>query len=438
MSAAQGGAGARVAAVALSARRPWPWTLGVVASVLLLCAYLSAVLVLFGDGIGIFGNNIPVGWGFPIINIAWWIDVGHGALLIAAGAVLAGDRWPAISRVSEGIALFAGAVGGSFAILHTGRPQYVYFLFTYPNTLDQWPQWRSPLMWDFFAIIAFLVLALIVWLVGMLPDLAVLRDRAAGRGRRVFYGILALGWRGSHRQWAAWTRARRLLAGIGIPLTVACTGISALDFAGGISAGYHSTMTPVDAVPAAIASAAGLALAVILILRRTFALHDVIPLAELETLGKILLGSALAVGFFALYEGYMTWYGANAFDRYRQSLTLTGDFAPWYWSWIALMVLLPMLLAWQHLRRSPGLLGLIGLLVNIGAWIDHYLVIVTSQERGFMTSSWHGFVPTVWDWLLLTGSVGVFLCLLVLQARLFPVLGVYALRAPAVLGRGHG
>jgi hypothetical protein len=438
MSSAPGGAGARVAAVALSAPRPWPWTLAALASVVLLCAYVSSVLVLFRNGIGIFGNNIPVGWGFPIINVAWWIDVGHGALLIAAGAALAGDRWPAVSRLSESVALFAGAVGGSFAILHTGRPQYAYFLFTYPNPLDQWPQWRSPLMWDFFAIIAFLVLALIVWLVGMLPDLAVLRDRAAGRGRQIFYGILALGWRGSHRQWAAWTRARRLLAGISVPLMVTSTGVSALDFAGGISAGYHSTMTPVDAVPAVIASAAGLVLAAIVILRRTFALHDLIPVDELETLGRVLLGSALAVGFFALYEGYMTWYGANAFDRYRQSQTLTGAFAPWYWSWIALMVALPLLLAWQRFRRSPWLLGVLGLLVNIGAWLYHYLVIVTTQERGFMTSSWSGFVPTTWDWLLLSGSVGVFLSLLFLQVRLLPVLGVYALRAPAARGRSHG
>jgi len=438
MSAAPGGAGARVAAVALSAPRPWPWTLAALASVVLLCAYVSSVLVLFRNGIGIFGNNIPVGWGFPIINVAWWIDVGHGALLIAAGAALAGDCWPAVSRLSESVALFAGAVGGSFAILHTGRPQYAYFLFTYPNPLDQWPQWRSPLMWDFFAIIAFLVLALIVWLVGMLPDLAVLRDRAAGRGRQIFYGILALGWRGSHRQWAAWTRARRLLAGISVPLMVTSTGVSALDFAGGISAGYHSTMTPVDAVPAAIASAAGLVLAAIVILRRTFALHDLIPVDELETLGRVLLGSALAVGFFALYEGYMTWYGANAFDRYRQSQTLTGAFAPWYWTWIALMVALPLLLAWQRFRRSPWLLGVLGMLVNIGAWLYHYLVIVTTQERGFMTSSWSGFVPTTWDWLLLSGSVGVFLSLLFLQVRLLPVLGVYALRAAAAPGRSHG
>jgi hypothetical protein len=255
MSPAPTSARSRVAAVALGDPRPWPWALVALAAVILLGAYVSSVLVLFRNGIGIFGNNIPVGWGFPIVNIAWWIDLGHGALLLAAGAVLAGDRWPAISRISESIALFAGAVGGSFAILHTGRPQYIYFLFTYPNTLDQWPQWRSPLMWDFFAIIAFLVVALMVWSVGMLPDLAVLRDRAQTRGRQLFYGLLALGWRGSHGQWAAWGRARRVLAGVAVPLAVISTGISALDFAGGISAGYHSTLTPVDAVAAAVATA---------------------------------------------------------------------------------------------------------------------------------------------------------------------------------------
>jgi hypothetical protein len=431
------GPGERVAAVALSAPRPWPWGLAAFGAVLLLLAYVASVLALFRNGIGIFGNNIPVGWGFPIVNIAWWIDLGHGALLLAAGAVLAGDRWPAISRISESIALFAGAVGGSFAILHTGRPQYIYFLFTYPNTLDQWPQWRSPLMWDFFAIIAFLVVALIVWSVGMLPDLAVLRDHAKGRGRQLFYGLLALGWRGSHRQWAAWSRARRVLAGIAVPLAVISTGISALDFAGGISAGYHSTLTPVDAVAAALTTAAGMALTVAVVLRRTFALDDLVPVTELETLGRVLLGSALAVGFFALYEGYMAWHGGNLFDRYRLRQTLTGAFAPWYWTWIALMVVLPLSLAWRSLRTSPWLLGTLGLLVNVGAWVDQYLVTVTTQERGFMTSAWRGFSPTTWDWLLLCGSVGFFVCLLLLQARLLPVLAVHALR-PTGQEAGHG
>ncbi len=431
------GPGERVAAVALSAPRPWPWGVAAFSAVLLLLAYVASVLVLFRNGIGIFGNNIPVGWGFPIVNIAWWIDLGHGALLLAAGAVLAGDRWPAISRVSESIALFAGAVGGSFAILHTGRPQYIYFLFTYPNTLDQWPQWRSPLMWDFFAIIAFLVVALIVWSVGMLPDLAVLRDHAKGRGRQLFYGLLALGWRGSHRQWAAWSRARTVLASIAVPLAVISTGISALDFAGGISAGYHSTLTPVDAVAAALATAAGMALTVAVVLRRTFALDDLVPVTELETLGRVLLGSALAVGFFALYEGYMAWYGADLFDRYSLSQTLTGAFAPWYWTWIALMVVLPLSLAWRSLRTSPWLLGTLGLLANVGAWVDHYLVTVTPQERGFMTSAWRDFSPTAWDWLLLCGSVGFFVCLLLLQARLLPVLAVHALR-PTGQEAGHG
>ncbi|MGA7983305.1 MAG: hydrogenase [Chromatiaceae bacterium] len=438
MSPAPAGSAGRVAAVALSVHRPWGWSLAATVSVLLLLAYVSSVLVLFRNGIGIFGNNIPVGWGFPIVNIAWWIDLGHGALLIAAGAILAGDRWPAISRVSESIALFAGVVGGTFAILHTGRPQYVYFLFTYPNTLDQWPQWRSPLMWDFFAIIAFLVVALIVWSVGMLPDLAVLRDRAQGRGRQIFYGLLALGWRGNHRQWAAWTSARRLLAGLALPLAVVSTGVSALDFAGGISAGYHSTLTPVDAIAAALATAAGMALTVAVIFRSTFALRDLIPIAELETLARVLLGSAMAVGFFALYEGYMAWYGANPFDRYRLSQSLTGAFAPWYWSWIALMVALPLLLVWRRLRSLPWLLATLGLLVNIGAWLDHYLVTITTQERGFMTSAWRSFSATTWDWLLLAGSVGLFACLIILQARLLPVLAVYALPVREQGRAAHG
>lgn len=420
---------AQISAVTFNRKGPWWWWLMALFAVLLAVTYLVTVGALFGFGIGILGNNIPVGWGFPIINVAWLIDLGHGSLLIAAGLMLMRQHWQtATRRIAENIALFAGAVGGSMAVLHTGRPQYVYFLFIYPNNLDLWPQWRSPLTWDFFGIIAFLVFVLVYWYFNMLPDLAVLRDRAKSRAGQWFYGVFALGWQGTARQWTHYQAGATLLAVLAIPMAISTIGISALDFAGAIETGYHSSIMPIDAIVAALASALAMILFFAVLLRSAFDLHHFIGDQHLNLLAQLLLASVLLMAMGYLYEVLMTWFNPSLFERQNLQEQLTGIFAPFYWPTIALTVLLPQLLWWRGVRTQPWLLVMIATLINVGIWLDHYTTIVTSEAHGFMPSAWRMTVPTLWDWLLLAGSVGLFLTLMFGFMRFLPVLPIFALR----------
>lgn len=419
----------RISAVALSYPRPRLWKLCVILSAMLAVGYLGAVAALFGAGIGILGNNIPAAWGFPIINVAWWIDIAHGGLLVAAGLVLLRRHWGgAVRRIAENVALFAGAVGGSFAVLHTGRPQYIYFLFPYPNNLGLWPQWRSPLMWDFFAILAFLLYTLVFWYAHMVPDLAVLRDRASTRARQVLYGVLALGWRGSAQQWRNYRSATQVLAALAVPMAIAGIGVSAMDFAGGIAAGYHSTMMPVDAIAAALASSLAMVLIFAVPVRAVFHLKDLISERHLDALARLLLASVLVLALAYLYEHLMGWYSADPFERFQNLDRVSGPFAKLFWPAVALQVGVPQLLWWRRIRVSPVALVLISVLFQAGTWLDHYIVIVTSMERGFMTSAWRTATPTGWDWLMLAGSVGLFALLMFVFMRALPVMSVFETR----------
>ena len=422
----------RISAVTLSPTHPRWWYFAIAVALLLALGYAAVILGLFSDGIGILGNNIPAAWGFPIINVAWWIDIGHGGLLIAAGSMLLRQRWQDVTRrIAENVALFAGAVGGSFAVLHTGRPQFAYFLYPYFNNLGLWPQWRSPLMWDFFGIIAFLGFALIFWYVSMLPDLALLRERVTWYPGRWCYGVAALGWRNSLRQWTYYQTAMQILAVLAVLMAISTIGISALDFAGGIETGYHSTLMPVDAIAAALASAAGVILIFAILLRRMFNLHELVTTRHLNALACLMLASITVNLLGYLYEIFMTWFTGNMFERETMLEQLSGVFAPLYWPMLVLHVGVPQALWWRRLRISPAALVIIAILVNLGIWLDHYLTIVTYEAHGFMPSAWRMPLPTVWDWLTVVGSLGLFITLMFGSLRLLPVMVMFELRKPA-------
>lgn len=419
----------QISALALAPRAAWPWRIGFALSLALVAVLVGAVLWLFVGGIGIWGVDIPVAWGFAIVNYVWWIAIASGGTLISAIFYLLGAEWrTAITRIAESMMLFAAACAGIFPILHLGRPWLFYWLVPYPDTMGVWPQYRSPLLWDFFAILTYVVASILFWYLGLLPDLATLRDRASTRGRRIFYGLLALGWRGSARHWRAYQTTYLLFAALMTPLVVSVHSIVGLDFAGGLTPGWHSTQFPPFFVFGAMLSGFAMVLALIIPIRHAYGLHNLITARHLDVLAKLLLTSSLTIGYAYVMETFMPFYGDDPFERATIMERLVGVHATLFWSTVALNVVLPQLLWWPRLRAQPILLFGICLAVIVGMWLERNLIVITSLTRDFLPSSWGPFHPTIWDWATLLGTVGLFLAGMFLFLRLLPMVSMFEMR----------
>jgi len=320
------------------------------------------------------------------------------------------------------------ACAGLFPVLHLGRPWFAYWLLPYPSTMDIWPQFRSPLVWDVFAVSTYLTVSLMFWFVGLIPDLATLRDRASSRLGRVIYGILAMGWRGSAIHWHRYDVAYLLLAGLATPLVISVHTVVSFDFAVSIVPGWHTTIFPPYFVAGAIYSGFAMVMVLAIPIRAVYGLEDFITLRHLQNMAKVMLATGLIVGYGYLMENFMSWYSANPFDRYVTVNRWTGPYAPIYWALILINIVIPQVLWFKRVRTSVLSLWLVALAVNIGMWLERFVIVVTSLHRDFMPSAWGMYYPTIWDWSTFIGTIGLFFALLFLFLRFLPMISIFEMR----------
>ncbi len=400
------------------------------------CAGLSAVLVisilyLFYAGVGIWGIDWPVVWGFAILNYVWWIAIASGGTFISALFFLVRVEWrTSINRLAESMTLFAAACAGIYPILHLGRPWFFYWLFPYPNTMALWPQFRSPLLWDFFAILTYVIASVLFWYFGLVPDLAAMRDRAGTRRKQVFYGCLALGFRGSAPQWRHLHATYGVLAAIMAPLVVSVHSIVGLDFAGAATVGWHSTQFPPFFVFGALLSGFAMVILLVIPLRRLLRLEDFITGRHIDVLCRLMLASSLALTYSYIMDAFTTFYGGDSADRTMFIERVTGLTYIWvYWGTILFNFLIPQLMWFRRLRMNQPLVLLVCLGIIVGMWLERYEIVVTSLHRPHLPSSWGVFHGSLWDWLTLAGTVGLFLTGILLVVRYVPIISMYEMRA---------
>jgi Ni/Fe-hydrogenase subunit HybB-like protein len=395
----------------------------------------TAITLLFG--VGYWGNNQPVGWAFGIINFVWWIGIGHAGTLISAILLLLHQNWrTSINRYAEAMTLFAVMQAALFPLLHLGRHQYVYWMIPVPNSMSLWPQFRSPLMWDMFAISTYLTVSALFWFVGLVPDLATLRDRAQNRWVKILYGIAAMGWRGSAQHWRRYTSVYLLLAGLSTPLVLSVHSIVSLDFSVGIVPGWHSTIFPPYFVAGAIFAGFAMTLILAIPMRATFHLKDMITMRHLENMGKMMLATGMIVFYGYLMEAFFGWYSANKFEQYMTfNNRMRGPYAWSYWSLIVCNGLVPQLLWWKGIRTNVRWLFGIAVVVSIGMWLERFVIIVTSLSFDFMPSAWAMYYPTLTDIMIYSGTLGFFFTLFLLFVRVLPAISIAEMRE---LVRHHG
>jgi len=419
----------KIGDIVLGRATPQSWFAGLVVSFLLLMLMLYAVGYLFLMGVGIWGINIPVGWGFAIVSLVWWIGIGHAGTLISAILLLFRQEWrTSINRFAEAMTLFAVACAGLFPILHLGRPWLAYWIFPYPNTFDLWPQWRSPLVWDAFAIGAYALVSFMFWFIGLIPDLAALRDRAQNPVARYAYAMLSLGWRGAARHWQRFDTTYLLLAALATPLVVSVHSVVSFDFAVAVIPGWHSTVFPPYFVAGAIFSGFAMVLTLLIPLRKVYQLEDFITMRHLDNMAKVMLATGLFVAYGYLTEGFTAWYSGNPVERFW---LFNRSFGPFWWAFWALMlcnILIPQALWFGRVRANPWLLFAIAIIVNIGMWLERFVIIVVSLHRDFLPSSWGMYAGTIWDWALFIGTIGLFLTLIFLFIRSLPMISIFEMR----------
>jgi molybdopterin-containing oxidoreductase family membrane subunit len=419
----------KISAIVLRRRPSLGWLIGFGVSFALLNVLVIAVTYLLVRGVGIWGVNMPVAWAFAITNFVWWVGIGHAGTLISAILLLLRQEWrQSINRFAEAMTIFAVACAGLFPLLHMGRPWYFYWLLPYPNTMDLWPQFRSPLVWDVFAIATYLTISFLFWFVGLIPDLATLRDRSQNRAGRFIYGMLAMGWRGSARHWHRYETAYVLLAGLATPLVVSVHTVVSFDFAVAQLPGWHSTIFPPYFVAGAIFSGFAMVLTLAIPLRAVYRLEDFITERHLQNMAKILLATGLIVAYGYMMEAFFSWYSANEYESYVQWNRMTGPYAPAYWALILCNVVTPQVLWLKRVRTSAAALFVVSIIVNVGMWLERFVIVVTSLHRDYLPSSWGMYYPTIWDWATMIGSLGLFATLFFLFIRFLPMISIFEMR----------
>ena len=405
------------------------WFVGFGIAFLITMGLLYSVGYLFVRGVGIWGVNIPVGWGFAIVNFVWWIGIGHAGTLISAILLLLRQSWRnSINRFAEAMTLFAVACAGMFPVLHLGRPWLSYWLFPYPNTMKVWPQFRSPLVWDVFAVSTYATISLLFWFIGLIPDLATLRDRSENRAAQIIYGMLAMGWRGSARHWARYEMAYLLLAGLATPLVLSVHTVVSFDFAIGIVPGWHTTIFPPYFVAGAIYSGFAMVLMLAIPIRKFYGLEDFITDRHLNNSAKVMLATGLIVAYGYGIEAFMGWYSGNRYDAFLLWNRLHGPYAFFYYLLLLCNIGIPQVLWIKKLRTSPGWLFLISGIILMGMWLERFIIVVVSLHRDFLTSSWGMYYPTRWDWMTYIGTIGFFLACMFLFLRVLPMISIFEMR----------
>jgi Ni/Fe-hydrogenase subunit HybB-like protein len=405
------------------------WFAGFTVAFTLLGVMTVAIAWLIIKGVGIWGINIPIGWGFAIVNFVWWIGIGHAGTLISAILFLLNQKWrTSINRFAEAMTLFAVACAGIFPLIHTGRPWMAYYMFPYPSTMGIWPQFRSPLIWDVFAVSTYGTVSLLFWFVGLIPDLATLRDRALTRPKQVIFGLLAMGWRGSARHWHRYQSAYVLLAGLATPLVLSVHTVVSFDFSVAIVPGWHTTIFPPYFVAGAIYSGFAMVLTIAIPLRKFYHFEDFITMRHLENMAKVMLATGLIVAYGYFFEFFMSLYSGQKFDVFLVHQRLHGPYAPYYYALILCNILTPQLLWLRSMRTNVTVLFLMSIVVNIGMWLERFVIVVISLTRDFMPSAWGRYSPTIWDWATFLGTIGLFTTLIFLFVRVLPAISIAEMR----------
>jgi molybdopterin-containing oxidoreductase family membrane subunit len=405
------------------------WWFGFLLSFLFLNILLVTIAHLLFTGIGIWGNNIPVGWGFDIINFVWWIGIGHAGTLISAILLLLRQSWrTSINRFAEAMTLFAVACAGLFPLLHMGRSWFFYWLMPIPNTMQLWPQFRSPLVWDVFAVSTYATVSALFWYIGLIPDLATLRDRAKTKLGRITYGVLAMGWRGSALHWHRYEVAYLLLAGLATPLVISVHTVVSFDFAVGIVPGWHSTIFPPYFVAGAIYAGFAMVLTLTIPLRRFYNLKDFITDKHLDNMAKVLLATGLMVAYGYVMEVFFAFYSGEHTEEFLIHNRMTGPYALSFYSLWACNVIAPQILWFRWARRSPAILFVVSLIVAVGMWLERFVIIVVSLHRDYLPSSWGNYSGTIWDWSMYLGTIGLFFTLMFLFIRFLPMISIFEMR----------
>jgi Ni/Fe-hydrogenase subunit HybB-like protein len=421
--------GEQISGVIDSREQPVVWFLTLAIAGMFAMLLPLTMLALLAFGVGIWGINIPVGWGFAIVNFVWWIGIGHAGTLISAVLLLVHQQWrTSINRFSEAMTIFAVMCAGMFPLFHMGRPWFAYWMGPYPNTMLLWPQFRSPLAWDVFAVTTYFLVSLMFWYVGLIPDFATLRDRSKHVIGKWGYGFFALGWRGSAAHWQRYETAYLLLAGLATPLVVSVHTVVSFDFAVGVLPGWHSTIFPPFFVAGAIYSGFAMVLTLALPVREFYGMKDFITDYHLDKMAKVMLATGLMVSYGYLNEAFMAWYSQNPYEMY---LTWNRMFGPYWWSYWALILcntLIPQTLWVRSWRLNVYWLFVVSIVVNIGMWLERFVIVITSLHRDFLPSSWGMYTPTFWDWTFYLGTLGFFFTMMCLFVRFLPMISIAEMR----------
>ena len=429
--------------VADAPRPPRAWYIAFAFSLTVMTMFFGSIGWAAWTGIGVWGNMMPVAWAFPIVNFVFWIGIGHAGTLISAILFLLRQNWrTSINRFAEAMTIFAVVCAAIFPGVHIGRPWMPYYMFPIPNQMGMWPQFRSPLEWDVFAVSTYATTSILFWFMGMIPDFATFRDRAKSPIQRFAYGMVAMGWRGSSRQWHRYERAYLILAAIATPLVLSVHSVVSFDFATAQLPGWHATIFPPYFVAGAIFG--GFAMVVVLAVpaRQFFGLKRIITIDHLELMNKIMIATGLLVGYAYGMEFFIAWYSGSKYEGFTFINRAFGPYAWAYWTMITCNVISPQLFWFRKIRRNPWWTLAIGMVINVGMWFERFVIICTSLTRDFLPSSWGYYIPTPIDFMTLGGSFGLFFTLFLLFCRYLPMVAISEVKAfhPSVLAHleSHG
>jgi Ni/Fe-hydrogenase subunit HybB-like protein len=417
---------------------PRAWYIALAISLTWLGLFGMSVSVLVWNGIGVWGNMNPVGWGWDIVNFVFWVGIGHAGTLISAILFLLRQNWrTAINRAAEAMTIFAVICALMFPALHIGRPWLPYWMLPIPNQMDMWPQFRSPLDWDVFAVSTYFTVSLTFWFMGLIPDFATIRDRADTRGRRLVYGLLAVGWRGSSRQWHRYERAYLILAGLSTPLVLSVHSVVSFDFATSQLPGWHATIFPPYFVAGAIFSGFAMVVTLLIPAREFFGLKSIIEMRHLELMTKVILATGTMVGYAYAMEFFIAWYSASSYEQFTFINRAFGPYAWAYWAMVSCNVIFPQLFWFRKVRTNLGAMMVICVLVNVGMWFERFVIIATSLARDFLPGAWGYFVPTIFDFTTFLGTFGLFFTLFLLFCRYLPMVAAAEVKAIHPAAHGH-
>jgi len=422
-------------------RPPRLWYLAFAVASTLTGVLLAMIAYLVMTGIGVWGLNVPVGWGWDITNFVFWVGIGHAGTLISAILFLLRQRWrTSINRFAEAMTIFAVICAGIFPGIHVGRIWFAYWLAPLPNQMQVWPNFRSPLLWDVFAVSTYATVSALFWYMGMVPDLATLRDRATTRMRQVVYGLLSLGWRGSNRHWHRFESAYLLLAALATPLVLSVHSVVSFDFAVSVVPGWHTTIFPPYFVAGAIFSGFAMVVTLVIPTRQLLGLQSIITRRHLENMAKVMLATGMMVGLAYSTEFFIAWYSGVSYESFTFLNRAFGPYAWAYWIMVTCNVLVPQLFWFKRLRASLWALWIASVLINVGMWFERFVIVVSSLSRDYLPSSWGYYSPTAIDVLTFLGSFGLFFTLFLLFLRFGPMIAMAEVKSimPGAHGRHHG